>query len=51
MLGIGGASFKLEAKLKLLATLRRLVARLSLADLLMDILTVFSISSLSWSGK
>src|SRR6266566_4796750 len=51
MVGIGGASWMLEAKLKLLATLRRLLTLLRRADLRIDSLAVRSISSLGWSGK
>ena len=43
--GRGGASLRLEAKLELLATLIRLAALLSRADLRIDIRTVLSIVS------
>ena len=51
MLGIGGASFMLEAMLRLLAVLSRLVARLRRMERRMDMRTVFSMSSFWCSGK
>src|SRR3569833_1902833 len=51
MVGMGGASWKLEAKLRVLATLSRLLTLRSRADLRMDSRAVLSMSSRAWSGK
>ena len=51
MVGKGGASLRLEAKLKLLAVLSLDVALLMRRERRTDIRTVFSISSRSTSGK
>ncbi len=51
MVGIGGASWMLEAKLSVLATLRRWLTLLRRCERRMDMRAVLSIASLEWSGK